>query len=117
MYTSGCPKIQNRCSHSNGSPPFAALKKFAPKSRSKVSRNSATVMTGRANTSRNCDDEGHPGEHRHLHQRHARCPHVEHGDDQVDGRHRRGDAGDEQADGVEVDAVARVRRRTPVFGA
>jgi hypothetical protein len=29
-------------------------------------------------------DEGHPGEDRHLHQRHAGCPHVEHGDDQVD---------------------------------
>ncbi len=54
MYTSGWPKIQNRCSHRNGSPPLDASKKWQPNSRSNISRNSATVMTGRANTSRNC---------------------------------------------------------------
>jgi hypothetical protein len=48
MYTSGWPKIQNRCCHSSGSPPLAPLKKVAPKRRSKVSRNSATEMTGMA---------------------------------------------------------------------
>ena len=44
MYTSGCPKIQNRCCHSSGSAPASTLKKVAPKSRSNISRNSATVM-------------------------------------------------------------------------
>lgn len=53
MYTSGWPKIQNRCCHRNGSPPLDALKKVAPKRRSKVSRNNATEMTGTANASRN----------------------------------------------------------------
>ena len=54
MYTSGCPKIQNRCCQSNGSAPASTLKNWAPKSRWNISRNSATVMTGMANTSRNC---------------------------------------------------------------
>ena len=54
MYTSGWPKIQNKCCHSSGSAPAATLKKLAPKSRPKVSRNSATVITGMANSSRNC---------------------------------------------------------------
>ena len=53
MYTSGCPKIQNRCCHSSGSAPAAGSKNGAPKSRSNISRNSATVITGRANSSRN----------------------------------------------------------------
>ena len=54
MYTSGCPKIQKRCCHSSGSAPAATLKKLASNSRSKLSRNSATVITGMANSSRNC---------------------------------------------------------------
>ena len=53
MYTSGCPKIQNRCCHSSGSAPASTLKNVAPNSRWNISRNSATVMTGMANTSRN----------------------------------------------------------------
>ena len=53
MYTSGWPKIQNRCSHNNGSAPAATLKKLAPKSRSNVRRNNATEMTGIANSNRN----------------------------------------------------------------
>jgi hypothetical protein len=55
MYTSGWPKSQNRCCHSTGSPPAAGLKKFDPKKRSNIIRNSATVMTGMANNVRNCD--------------------------------------------------------------
>ena len=55
MYTSGWPNSQNRCCHSSGSPPAAGLKKFDPKSRSNISRNRATVMTGMANSIRNCD--------------------------------------------------------------
>jgi hypothetical protein len=54
MYTSGCPNTQKRCSHSSGSAPASTLKKLESKLRSKVSRNSATVMTGMANASRNC---------------------------------------------------------------
>ena len=54
MYTSGWPKIQNRCCHSRGSAPISGLKKLDPKLRSNKSRNSATVMTGTANSSRNC---------------------------------------------------------------
>ncbi|CAB4724808.1 unannotated protein [freshwater metagenome] len=54
MYTSGWPKIQNRCCQSKGSAPCFTSKKAPPKPREKLSRNSATVMTGIANTSRNC---------------------------------------------------------------
>ncbi len=54
MYTSGWPKIQNRCCHSSGSAPSATEKKVASKFRWNSSRNSATVMTGMANSSRNC---------------------------------------------------------------
>ena len=53
MYTSGWPNSQKRCCHSSGLPPAAGLKKLAPKCRSNISRNSATVMTGMANSSRN----------------------------------------------------------------
>ena len=53
MYTSGWPKIQNKCCHSNGSAPWATLKKFDPNRRSKDSKKSATVMTGMENSSRN----------------------------------------------------------------
>ena len=53
-YTSGCPKIQNRCCHRSGSAPASTWKKLAPKRRSNVSRKSATVMTGIAKSSRNC---------------------------------------------------------------
>ena len=53
MYTSGWPKIQNRCCHNSGSAPASGLKNWAPKRRSKISRNNATVITGNANSSRN----------------------------------------------------------------
>ena len=53
MYTSGWPKIQNRCCHSSGSAPAATEKNVASNSRWNMSRNSATVITGMANSSRN----------------------------------------------------------------
>jgi len=34
MYTSGCPKTQNRCCQSTGSPPPPGVKKLDPKFRS-----------------------------------------------------------------------------------
>ena len=52
MYTSGWPNSQNRCCHRIGSPPAAVLKKLAPNCRSAVSSISATVIIGKANTSR-----------------------------------------------------------------
>jgi hypothetical protein len=76
----------------------ATEKNVASNDRWNISRNSATVITGMANTSRNCTTSDHPREDRHLHQRHARCAHVEDGDDQVDGAGQRGDAGDLQAE-------------------
>src|SRR3546814_11715076 len=54
MYTSGCPKIQNRCSQSSGSAPADTSKKLASKSRSQVSRNRATESTGMAKSMRDC---------------------------------------------------------------
>ncbi len=54
MYTSGCPKIQNRCCQSNGSAPAATSKKVASNDRWNDNRKSATVMTGMAKSSRNC---------------------------------------------------------------
>ena len=53
MYTSGWPNNQKRCCQSTGSPPAAGLKKLAPNVRSNISRNSATVMIGMANSIRN----------------------------------------------------------------
>ena len=52
MYTSGCPKIQNRCCHSNGSAPASTVKNVASKLRCNVNNTSATVMTGMANNSK-----------------------------------------------------------------
>ena len=53
MYTSGWPKIQNRCCHSSGSAPASTEKNVASNVRWNISRNRATVMTGIANSSRN----------------------------------------------------------------
>ena len=50
MYTSGWPKIQNRCCHRITSPPLATLKKLKPALRSSSSITLATVNDGRANT-------------------------------------------------------------------
>ncbi len=52
MYTSGCPKIQKRCCQRSGSPPPDGTKKWVPKNRSNMSRISATVITGKASSSR-----------------------------------------------------------------
>ena len=54
MYTSGWPKIQKRCCQSKGSAPAAGAKKSVPKKRSNMRRMSATVMAGKASTTRNC---------------------------------------------------------------
>ena len=54
-YTSGCPKIQNKCSHNSGLAPFATLKKFASNPRSSMSRTCADVRTGIAKSSKNCE--------------------------------------------------------------
>ena len=54
IYTSGWPKIQNRCCHNNGSPPNSGVKKVAPNNRLKVSKKSATAITGIAKTKSNC---------------------------------------------------------------
>ena len=53
IYTSGCPKIQKRCCQSNGSAPIATLKKLASNVRSKLRSTRATVMTGKAKSSKN----------------------------------------------------------------
>ena len=53
MYTSGWPKIQKRCWYRIGSPPAAALKKFAGKLRSMYTWISAAVTGGIANSVRN----------------------------------------------------------------
>ena len=109
MYTSGWPKIQNRCCHSSGSAPASTEKNVASNERWNISRNSATVITGIANTSRNCTTStihvkigifisDMPG-----------CPHVDDGDDQVERAGQRGDAGDLQPERPEVDAVASAR--------
>ena len=52
MYTSGWPKIQNRCCQSTGSAPASALKKWVPKLRSKYSSKKATVIIGMAKSRR-----------------------------------------------------------------
>ncbi|CAM5528277.1 hypothetical protein SGLAM104S_00950 [Streptomyces glaucescens] len=47
MYTSGCPKNQNRCCHSSA-PPFAASKTCEPNRRSASRQSSAAASTGNA---------------------------------------------------------------------
>ncbi len=39
IYTSGCPKIQKKCSQITVFPPFAVTKKFEPNIRSKIIKN------------------------------------------------------------------------------
>src|SRR5919109_305056 len=46
MYTSGWPKIQNRCRQSSGSPPLAGSKKGMPRARSSSSSRSAAITAG-----------------------------------------------------------------------
>ena len=109
MYTSGCPKIQNRCCHNSGSAPADTVKNVASNVRWNISRNSATVITGMANNNRNWM---------------TRIIHVNTGMRISDmplvrmlravtmrliGTRQRGDAGDQQAEHPEVDAVATAR--------
>ena len=81
-----------------GRRPARRRRTWAPKLRWKLSRNSATVMTGIANSSRNCTTSIIQVKIGMLHQRHARGTHVEDGDDQVDGTDERGDTGDLQTE-------------------
>src|SRR5919107_106277 len=53
MYTSGCPKNQNRCWNITGSPPPAASKKWVLKLRSVSSMVIAPASTGSESSSRN----------------------------------------------------------------
>src|SRR6185437_6944071 len=53
MYTSGCPKNQNRCWNSSGSPPPSGAKNVVPKLRSVSSIVMAPARTGSDNNSRN----------------------------------------------------------------
>jgi hypothetical protein len=52
MYTSGCPKNQNRCCQSTGEPWSVGSKKWVPKWRSVSSIVTAAATTGRAMISR-----------------------------------------------------------------
>ncbi len=52
MYTSGCPKNQNRCSQSTGEPWFVGSKKWVPKCRSVRSIVTAAATGGSAMMSR-----------------------------------------------------------------
>ena len=47
MYTSGWPKIQNRCCHRMGMPPLDTSKKFVPNWRSNITSTSAMVIAGK----------------------------------------------------------------------
>src|SRR5690348_5860892 len=49
-YTHGCPKIQNRCCHSNGCPPMLGSKKCVPKRRSHQSMKKSRLTAGTANS-------------------------------------------------------------------
>ena len=53
MYTSGCPKNQNRCWNKTGSPPVCASKNEVPKFRSVNSIVIAPAKTGKDNRSKN----------------------------------------------------------------
>jgi hypothetical protein len=49
IYTSGCPKIQKKCSQIIVFPPLATSKKFEPNKRSKIIKNRPIVNGGNAN--------------------------------------------------------------------
>ena len=49
IYTSGCPKIQKRCSQIIVFPPPATSKKLAPNKRSNINKKIPTVNGGNAN--------------------------------------------------------------------
>jgi hypothetical protein len=51
MYTSGCPKNQNRCCHKSGSPPWAGLKNWKPSLRESSTMTRSRVRDGRAKIS------------------------------------------------------------------
>ena len=53
MYTSGWPKIQNRCCQSSGSPPCATSKKWKPALRWSSRKTRSTVSGGSAKISEN----------------------------------------------------------------
>ncbi len=63
------------------------------------------------------DHEDHPGEDRHLHEVHARRPHVEDRHGQVDGADQRGDAGDDAGPMVKKSRPWEGEKITPVLGA
>ena len=53
-YTSGWPKIQNKCCQRSGSAPCDTSKNVAPYERWNINNTRATVITGSENTRRNC---------------------------------------------------------------
>src|SRR5579871_1408007 len=53
MYTSGWPKIQNKCCHNSGLPPYSDSKKWKPKLRSSTKKILAVVSGGMANKTAN----------------------------------------------------------------
>ena len=50
MYTSGCPKNQNRFSYRYWLPPCAGTKKFVCATRSRIAIDSVAISTGAAST-------------------------------------------------------------------
>ena len=55
MYTSGCPKIQNRCCHSTGLAARGHVEEVRPEEAGRTAaRPAPTVITGKAKASRSC---------------------------------------------------------------
>ena len=101
MYTSGWPNNQNRCCHRIGSPPGRRIEEVRPPPAVEQQLEQAHRDDRQREHQQELHDQPHPHEHRHAEQGHARCPHVDDRDRQVDGTCRRSDAGDQEAERVE----------------
>src|SRR5258708_37467316 len=95
IYTSGCPKNQNRCCHRSGDPPSCGMslslttrppgmKKLLPPTRSSSSRIPPRQQYGKRQQRE--DRGGKPGPHGegHPHERHAARPQIDCGTEKVE---------------------------------
>jgi hypothetical protein len=101
MYTSGCPKNQNRCCHSNG-PPVAGSNTWAPRRRSASSASSAGGQQREDHQDEQGRDQDVPREDRHPEHRHAGRAQSQDRRDHVDRAEDRAQTGDHQTDDPQV---------------
>ncbi len=103
MYTSGCPKIQNRCCQSSGSPPPDGDEEVGAEEAVEHEQDERDRDDRERQQQQHLGDEAHPDEHRHAHQLHAGRAQVHDRDEEVDRRGQGRDAEDLETQQPEVD--------------